>query len=205
MTHEYTYLCRCKEVIRRVDLALLDAVVETKLGEEVEQMAREWGVMGMSIWFKHQWQATPMPYLGRILRRFLPFVRHRREPGVGLCHELTYDKNLWSECVSAGRLLRLYEANRHRVKLEWMESGPLLWLSYDQVSETGNRFLDALLSKLTEIDAQCNPPSLRPRPLHSHPPLHHRSWTVPLFRNQSLSHRIREEDEEDQEKEEGDG
>lgn len=162
---QYTYLVRCKDVVYRV--ARLDqGNSETsyrRLSDELEQMNREWGVAGVSIWFKHQWQSTPMPYLGRILRRFAPFVRQQREPGVGLCHELIYDAKLWSECLVAGRLLRLYEANRHRVKLEWMEAGPLLWLSYDTVSETGNRFLDALLFKLTELD-QCTHPHLPPPP-----------------------------------------
>lgn len=153
---EHTYLSKCKELIHRVESTLGSADKDRGLGDEVDQIASEWGVLGTSLWFKRQLEITPYPYLPRILRRFAPFVRQRRVPGVALLHELLHDVRLWSECVAAGRLVRIYEKNRHRVKLEWMETAPLLWTSYDLVSETGNRFLDVLLSKLTELDLSVN-------------------------------------------------
>lgn len=149
---EHTYLSKCKELIHRVESALGSADKDKELSDEVDRVASEWGVLGVSLWFKRQLEITPYPYLPRILRRFTPFVRQRRVPGVALSHELVHDARMWAECIAAGRLVRIYEQNRHRVKLEWMESVPLLWISYDIGSQTGNRFLDALLSKLTDFD-----------------------------------------------------
>lgn len=159
---EHTYLSKCKELIHRVESTLGSKEEDARLAAEVDHIALEWGVLGTSLWFKRQLELTPYPYLPRILRRFVPFVRQRRVPGVALFHELLHDARIWSECIAAGRLLRVYEKNRHRVKLEWMETEPLLWLSYDLVSETGNRFLDVLLSKLTDTD----------RLIHSYPCKH---------------------------------
>lgn len=149
---EHTYLSKCKELVHRIESTLGSAGEDKRLSVEVDHVASEWGVLGISLWFKRQLEVTPYPYLPRVLRRFAPFVRQRRVPGIALSHELVHDTRLWTECITAGRLVRVYERNRHRVKLEWMETAPLLWINYDTVSETGNRFLDALLSKLTDLD-----------------------------------------------------
>lgn len=155
-----TYLWICTDIVKRVDTVHNNCDVETRLEREFQDVKAEFGILGISVWFKQQWENTPMPNLNRIMRRFNPFLRARREMSQGLRHETLHDVGLWEPCVTAGRLLRIYEKHRHEVKLVWMEKSPLLWISYDEPTITNNRFLDVLLSRFQTLVREClRPPS----------------------------------------------